>query len=86
MSDLFGNHIVGFLTRRLIFHVCLSQDGAHCISIHKDGDIAAVGCTSGKWFALDLDSHRIIKVYEDAKEQIECISFSPGMTYSLLQC
>ena len=41
--------------------------------------MAAVGCTSGKWFSLDLDSHRIIGVYEDAKEQVECISFSPGM-------
>ena len=27
---------------------------------------------------MDLNNHEIIGVYEDSKEQIECISFSPG--------
>ena len=56
----------------------LFQDCAHCISIHPKVDIAAIGCSSGKWFALDLSSRRVIVGYEDAKEQVECISFSPG--------
>lgn len=62
-------------------HACVWMkevaEPTHCISIHPKVDVAAVGCQSGKWFALDLSSHEIIGVYEDAKEQIECISFSP---------
>lgn len=65
-------------------HACVwmkeVSDPAHCISIHPHADIAAIGCDTKRWFALDLSNHEILAVFEDANEQIECISFSPDGT------
>ena len=36
MSDLFGNHIVGFLTRRLIYLVVTTNDLVHGVEATND--------------------------------------------------
>ncbi|XP_052271012.1 echinoderm microtubule-associated protein-like 2 isoform X1 [Dreissena polymorpha] len=53
------------------------SDAAHCCCIHPSLEIAAVGLQTGKWLALDLNTHEIIAVHTEGKEQTECIQFSP---------
>jgi len=37
-----------------------------------------VGLQTGKWIVIDLSSHETVGVYNDGKEQAECVQFSPG--------
>ncbi|KAL3872559.1 hypothetical protein ACJMK2_035781 [Sinanodonta woodiana] len=56
-------------------------DPAHCASIHPNGDVAAVGLSTGRWLVLDLSSREVLTVHTDGSEQHECIAYSPDGNY-----
>ena len=42
MSDLFGNHIVGFSTRRLIYFLAMLMSGGDCLLIDPVSEIGMI--------------------------------------------
>ena len=39
---------------------------------------------SPHWFAIDMTSRDVIETHSDAAERIDCIQFSPGLTYLII--
>ncbi|OWF36267.1 echinoderm microtubule-associated protein-like 2 isoform X2 [Mizuhopecten yessoensis] len=59
-------------------------DAAHSCCIHPNGNLAAIGTETGRWYVLDLPTHEIVTNHTDGNEQIECLLFSPDGKYLAL--
>ncbi|XP_069116291.1 echinoderm microtubule-associated protein-like 2 isoform X5 [Argopecten irradians] len=59
-------------------------DPAHSCSINPNGNLAAIGTETGRWYVLDLSTHEIVSTHTDGNEQIECLLFSPDGGYLAL--
>ena len=46
--------------------------------------IVVGGVNTPRWFAVDMTSRDIIETHSDAMERIECVQFSPGLSFTFL--
>lgn len=69
----------------IIWLYSLLKDGCQSAGFHPSGAVVAIGMTSGRWVALDVESQDLITVHTDGKEQHDIIRYSPGM-YSTKRC
>lgn len=57
------------------------EDQLHCVSIHPQYDLAAIGFAKSKWTVFDLIERKCIFSQVEGTEQIECIQYSPNGKY-----
>lgn len=50
------------------------------MAFSADGNILAVGCTSGRWLVFDSQTRELLGQYADGTEPISVITYSPDGT------
>lgn len=68
------------LSHSLLWSIQL-EDPLHCVHIHPEFDIAAIGFTKSKWSVFCLSERKCIFSQVEGTEQIECIQYSPNGKY-----
>nr|XP_034188132.1 echinoderm microtubule-associated protein-like 2 isoform X11 [Osmia lignaria] len=53
---------------------------AQSIGFSPDGSVMVVGCTSGKWLAIDSETRELYTHHSDGTESIQVVQFSPDGT------
>ncbi|XP_026668685.1 echinoderm microtubule-associated protein-like 2 isoform X3 [Ceratina calcarata] len=53
---------------------------AQSIGFSPDGNVMVVGCTSGKWLAIDSETRELYTHHTDGSEPIQVVRFSPNGT------
>ncbi|XP_060823418.1 echinoderm microtubule-associated protein-like 2 isoform X11 [Bombus pascuorum] len=53
---------------------------AQSIGFTPDGNVMVVGCTSGKWLAIDSETRELYTHHSDGSEPIQVVRFSPDGT------
>ncbi|XP_053981490.1 echinoderm microtubule-associated protein-like 2 isoform X7 [Hylaeus volcanicus] len=53
---------------------------AQSIGFSPDGNVMVVGCTSGKWLAIDSETRELYTHHSDGSEPIQVLKFSPDGT------
>ncbi|XP_043525554.1 echinoderm microtubule-associated protein-like 2 isoform X6 [Frieseomelitta varia] len=53
---------------------------AQSIGFSPDGNVMVVGCTSGKWLAIDSETRELYTHHTDGSEPIQVVRFSPDGT------
>ncbi|XP_076397531.1 echinoderm microtubule-associated protein-like 2 isoform X6 [Megachile rotundata] len=53
---------------------------AQSIGFSPDGNVMVVGCTSGKWLAIDSETRELYTHHSDGTEPIQVVQFSPDGT------
>ncbi|XP_061940142.1 echinoderm microtubule-associated protein-like 2 isoform X8 [Apis cerana] len=53
---------------------------AQSIGFSPDGNVMVVGCTSGKWLAIDSETRELYTHHSDGSEPIQVVRFSPDGT------
>ncbi|XP_063957676.1 77 kDa echinoderm microtubule-associated protein isoform X1 [Lytechinus pictus] len=57
------------------------EDGCQSAGFHPSGEVVAIGMTSGRWVALDVENGDLYTVHTDGKEQHDIIRYSPNGEY-----
>lgn len=57
------------------------EEKAQSVTFSIDGSIIAVGCVSGKWLTIDVETKEIISQHQDGEEHIQVLRFSPNGEY-----
>ncbi|XP_071501023.1 77 kDa echinoderm microtubule-associated protein-like isoform X1 [Diadema antillarum] len=57
------------------------EESCQSAGFHPSGNVVAIGMTSGRWVALDVQSQELITVHTDGKEQHDIIRYSPDGNY-----
>ncbi|XP_031836394.1 echinoderm microtubule-associated protein-like 2 isoform X6 [Nomia melanderi] len=53
---------------------------AQSLGFSPDGNVIVVGCTSGKWLAIDSETRELYTHHSDGTEPIQAVRFSPDGT------
>jgi echinoderm microtubule-associated protein-like 1/2 len=69
------------LSHSLIWQSSQFDDHLHCINVHPEFDLAAIGLSKPKWIIFDLVEHKVVFSQIEGTEQIECILYSPDGAY-----
>lgn len=57
------------------------EEKAHCVHVHPNHELAAVGFAKSKWVVYDLIERKVIFSQLEGTEQIQCIQYSPDGLY-----